>query len=200
MAATNVIPGPGSHGFRRGAAKVVRYTAAAQAIHWLTAVLVFAILPIAWHMTMLGRDDPVRETWYTVHKSVGMTILALSVIRIVWRASHPPPALPASMARVEQVLAHASHWALYAVLLAMPISGYVISAAGGHAVSYFGLFEIPALLPPNKDLSQVARAIHVFGQWAVYGLLVLHVAATAWHIAVRRDAVLDRMLPEQRAG
>lgn len=175
----------------------VRYTAFAQALHWLTALLIFAILPIAWHMTTLPREAPTRETWFTIHKSIGLTVLALSVIRIVWRGLHPPPPLPGTMGRLEAGAAVLSHWLLYVILFAMPISGYLISAAGGHPVSYFGLFEIPNIVPESKDVSRVAATIHIVGQWAVYALVLLHVAATAWHLIVPRDAVLDRMLPEQ---
>lgn len=174
-----------------------RYTATAQGLHWLTALLFVAILPVAWHMTMLERTDPTRESWFTVHKSLGLTILALAVIRLAWRALHPPPLLPGTMSRVEEWLAMASHWLLYAILLAMPISGYLLSAAGGHPVSYFGLFDVPALVPQSPILSKAGATFHILGQWAVYGLVGLHVLATAWHIAVKRDGVLDRMLPEQ---
>ena len=196
MVEANVIAGPGSSGFRRRGLRE-RYTTAAQGFHWLSALLMIAILPIAWHMTMLSRDDPARETWYTVHKSIGLTILALSVLRVIWRASHPPPALPGSMARIERLLATASHWALYAVLFAMPISGYLLSAGGGHPVSYFGLFEIPSVVPPSKDLARAGLTVHLVGQWAVYAFVLLHVAATVWHVVQRKDGVLDRMLPEQ---
>src|SRR5579875_2298226 len=130
------------------------YTATAQSLHWLTALLMFAILPIAWHMTMLARADPSREWWYTVHKSLGMTILALSVIRIVWRALYPPPPLPGTMGRMEAGAAVLSHWLLYLVLFAMPISGYLLSAGGGHPVSYLGLFEIPNIVPQSQDVSR----------------------------------------------
>ena len=175
----------------------VRYTAFAQGVHWLTVLLIFAILPIAWHMTTLPREDPTRETWFTIHKSIGMTVLALSVIRIVWRALHPPPPLPGTMARIEAGAAVVSHWLLYAVLFLMPISGYLLSAAGGHPVNYFGLFEIPNIVPRNSDLARSAAAVHILGQWAVYALIALHVLATAWHLTARRDDVLARMLPKQ---
>lgn len=175
----------------------VRYTATAQTLHWLTAVLMIAILPIAWHMTTLARDNPTRETWYTVHKSIGLTILALSIIRIVWRGLHPPPPLPGTMGKLEAAAAVASHWLLYVILFAMPVSGYLLSAAGGHPVSYFGLFDIPNIVPQNRDLSRTADLIHVAGQWAVYALVILHVLATAWHLIAHRDGILDRMLPEQ---
>jgi cytochrome b561 len=165
-----VIAGPGSAGYGRSrVARRSRYTAAAQGLHWISALLMLAILPI----------------------------LALSVLRVIWRASHAPPALPSSMARAESVLATASHWALYIVLFAMPISGYLISAAGGHPVRYFGLFDVPTVVPADPQLARAGLEVHLLGQWAVYALIVLHIAATAFHVVVRRDGVLDRMLPEQ---
>ena len=175
----------------------VRYTAGAQILHWLTAVLVIATLPIAWHMTMLARDNPTRDTWFTVHKSIGLTILALSVIRIVWRGLNPPPPLPDTTSRIESGLAHVSHWLLYLILFAMPISGYLISAAGGHPVNYFGLFTIPNVVPTNPSLAKGAAGLHVLGQWAVYALVLLHVIGTVWHLVMRRDDLLARMLPRQ---
>ena len=90
-----------------------------------------------------------------------------------------------------------SHWLLYLILLVMPISGYVLSTASGHPVTFFGLFEFPSL-PQNKLLAQLAVDIHLLTQWVVYALIALHILATTWHILLRRDAVLDRMLPEQR--
>jgi cytochrome b561 len=183
----------------RGAAKIwVRhYTPTAQVLHWITALLMFTILPVAWHIVTMNQDDPRRETWLTIHKSIGITILALTIIRIVWRWITPPPSLPGTMGQIEAAAAVLSHWLLYIVLITMPVSGYLQSAAGGHSVIYFGLFEIPSLVPQNKNMAEWATAIHNAGQWAVYTLIVLHVLATVWHLAVRRDGILDRILPVQ---
>ncbi len=176
--------------------RATRYSALGQLFHWVSALLMFAVLPLAWAMIVIARDNPNRETLYTIHKSIGVTILALTALRLGWRAVHPAPPLPASMAVWEKFLARASHWALYAAMVLMPASGYVLSSAGGHPVSYFGLFTLPAL-PQNRALAQAADWVHVMGQWAVYALIVLHVAATVFHLLVRRDGVLDRMLPAQ---
>ena len=113
---------------------------------------------------------------------------------------HPAPPLPGNLARWERAAAFGSHWLLYVILIGMPVSGYVLSTAGGHAVFYFGLFSVSAL-PESAMLAGVAKWVHVVtGQWLVYGLIVLHLLATAWHVAMRRDGVLNRMLPVQDQG
>jgi len=172
-----------------------RYTGTAQALHWLVAALMFTVLPLAWVMVSMGDAAPGKGLLYTLHKSVGLTILALAAVRLAWRAAHPAPALR-HVARWEAAGAFASHWLLYAVLVAMPVSGYLLSAAGGHPVSYFGLFTVPGL-PKDEPVAHAALAVHLATQWAVYGLVALHLAATAWHVVVRHDGALGRMLPAQ---
>lgn len=180
-----------------GAIVRVRYSGTAQVLHWLTAVLMFTILPLAWGMTAVAKDNPWRDTLFLLHKSVGVTILALTIIRLAWRGTHPAPALPQSLMPWQAFVAKLSHWLLYLILIIMPVSGYVMSSTGGHSVSFFGLFDFPAL-PQDKPISKLADAIHLTTQWAVYTLIALHLLATTWHVAVRRDGILERMLPEQR--
>jgi cytochrome b561 len=174
------------------------YTRTAQALHWITAALMSAVLPIAWVMVNMPESAHFRGLLFTLHKSVGLTIVALVAVRIAWRAKHPAPPLDdVGLARWEKVAAIASHWMLYVVLVGMPISGYLLDAAGGYPISYFGLFSVP-LLPKSPALSSAATWVHVaVGQWLVYTLVFLHVAATVWHVSIRRDGVLDRMLPPQ---
>jgi cytochrome b561 len=179
-------------------APILRYSPAMQALHWLVAALMFAVLPLAWAMTNLPRTAPDREMLFTVHKSIGVTILALMIIRIALRATRPIPAEPATMPRWMALCAVASHWLLYAALFVMPISGYVLSSAGGNPVSYFGLFTLPSI-PPNHDLEALGRSVHLTVQWAVYALIAVHILATVWHVAVRRDGLLERVLPAQQS-
>jgi cytochrome b561 len=173
-----------------------RYTATAQWLHWITALLMLATIPVAWQMHEMNRGVSMRAVYFTVHKSIGVTILLLAVARLLWRSRHPAPpltsALPGRMARI----AKANHVLLYFILLAMPITGYVHSATGGHPVSYFGLFDLPSL-PQDDAVSQFTLAAHLLGQWLVYAVIVLHLLGTAWHVVVRRDGTLDRMLPPQ---
>ena len=174
-----------------------RYTNTAQALHWIVALLMFAVIPLAWVAVSLPETAPWTEFFFTLHKSIGLTILALVAFRLFWRARHPAPLLPSHLARWERAAATASHWLLYLILIGMPLSGYVVSTAGGHTVTFFDLFTLPAL-PKNKGLENVGLFFHVLtGQWLVYALILLHVGATAWHIIVYRDGVLGRMLPQQ---
>lgn len=171
-----------------------RYNPLAQAFHWATAALVLAVLPLAWVAISLP-PAPLKGSVFVMHKSVGLTIFAIVILRIVWRMIRPAPPDP-SAPRLLTVIARVNHWLLYAIFLIMPISGYLLSALSGRDTPYFWLFSIPGL--PKDDAAQkIATAVHVFGQWAVYLLVFLHVAGTVWHLVVRRDGLLERMLPVQ---
>jgi cytochrome b561 len=176
-----------------------RYTVTAQALHWVVAALMFLVVPIAWVMMNMEHAAKLRDTLYMLHKSIGLTILLLVAVRLAWRAAHPAPPLPGNFGRVQSGLAFASHWLLYLVLLGMPISGYLLSNAGGYPVALFGTFEVPNVVPHSRSLAEAADWVHVaIGQWLVYALVLLHIAATVFHAAVRRDGVLARMLPPQQ--
>lgn len=170
-----------------------RYTRTAQALHWLTSVLVLAVLPLAWVATSLAKEAAAKPVLFQFHKSVGLTILGLVVVRILWRAFNPPPpevSEPAGLALIAKI----SHWLLYAVFLLMPVSGYLLSAYNGNTTQFFYLFPIPGFAK-DKALQETFASVHLAGQYAVYALVGLHIAATIWHAAIRRDAVLARMLP-----
>src|SRR5579875_2981646 len=170
--------------------EVRRYNATAQLLHWVVALLMFLIVPIAWVMVNMGHAAPVRGLLYMLHKSLGVTILLIVAFRLFWRATHPAPPLPGHLARVQAGFAFASHWLLYLVLLGMPISGYLLSYAGGHPFPFVGTFQVPSVVPKDAALSHAAHWVHVaIGQWLLYALVVLHIAATVFHIAVQRDRV-----------
>ena len=171
------------------------YDRVAQAVHWLVAVLAFAVVWLGWTLAAAPRNTPQRDLLMLVHQSVGLTILGVMVFRAWWRWRHPPPPLPPSLSRIELSLAWLTHVALYVFLLVMPLAGYLSMAAAGHAVSVFGLVSIPPLLPDNPRWSQVAIAIHLVGQYPLYLLVALHIAGALFHGMVRRDGVIERMLP-----
>jgi cytochrome b561 len=185
-------PTPASQG-----AEAPAYGPVAQWAHWITALLIFAAIVIAWIMIEASRDNPSRLVLFTIHKALGVTIFAIAAFRILWRAANPAPPFPSRVARWEGVFAKISHALLYVVLVGMPLSGFIDSQAGGHAVSFFYLFDLPAIIPQNKTLSKLGETAHDWLQWPLYALIILHILATVWHINIRRDGVLLRMLPKQ---
>ncbi len=171
-----------------------RYTLTAQALHWLTVLLILAILPVAWVMMSLPKGP--QQNWMLVlHRSLGVTIFAVVVVRLAWRSTHPAPPSPSGAPRSMELISQVTHGLLYALLLLMPVTGY-LQSADGRPVSYLGLFNLPQL-PKDKALGDVANVFHHLGQWGLYTLVGLHLGATVWHVAIRRDGLLSRMLPPQ---
>jgi cytochrome b561 len=170
------------------------YDPALRAVHWLMAAVIFTALPLGVWASLLPRSDLRSEVLF-VHKSFGITVLALVVLRIVIRLIVGAPAYVRPLGRLVHGAAGAGHLALYALMIAMPVSGYLSSVAGGHGVSFFGLFDLPNLVPENKALDDAASQAHFVFAWALGVTLGLHLAAVVWHARVKRDEVLTRMWP-----
>lgn len=174
------------------------YDPVARALHWAIAALAVIVVSLGLAIPEAPRNLFSRDLLLTLHRSVGLSILALTIMRALWRIGHRPPQLPASLRRIEGWLAHANHVGLYLLFIAMPLAGYINSAAAGHSVSFFGLFAIPPLVPRSLKLSQAAIATHLTLQFVIYAFVAMHVAAALMHLVVRRDGVFERMLPRRR--
>jgi cytochrome b561 len=169
-----------------------RYTRVAIALHWTIAVLVIVNLTIG-----LLHDSLLRGA-LPLHKSIGMLVLALSLVRLLWRFTHRPPPLPATVQRWEKGLAHAVHWLLYALMILIPLSGWVFTSASPkrHPLDFFGLFPLPMFpVTQDRDISHMVAERHEQLAWLMIALILLHVGAALKHRFVDRDRTLDRMLP-----
>jgi cytochrome b561 len=171
-----------------------RYTRTAIALHWLVALLILAALPLGLTMTEMPLS-PQKLKFYAWHKWLGVTVFGLVVLRLAWRASHPPPPLPESVPAWQRSVAHALHWALYALMLVIPLAGWLTSSAKGFQTVYLGVLPIPDLLAKNEALGERLAEVHAWLAYALIALLVVHVAAALKHHFVDRDDVLRRMLP-----
>jgi cytochrome b561 len=134
------------------------------------------------------------------HKSVGMTVLMLAVLRLVWRVTNRPPPLPAGMTPIERWLAPATHGAFYVLLFAMPLTGWMMSSAKNYSVSWFGLFTWPNLIAPNETAFNLLKSTHDYLSDLLFALAILHVLAAIKHHFWNKDDVLKRMLPFTGAG
>lgn len=173
--------------------QTLRYPGAMMAIHWATAALMVAVVVLAWIIPD-GESD-YKPGLLLLHHSTGLTLLALTVLRLVVRRFSDIPPEDGLAPWLEAMAARVTHFLLYAILLAMPVSGYFYSTARGNAVNWFGLFSIPPLLPASDTVRGIAWTIHTNGQLAVYVVIGLHAAAALFHLVVRRDGVMARMLP-----
>lgn len=167
------------------------YTTTAKVLHWLVALLVLATIPVGLGMTRAS-PGPLQDALFILHKGIGAMLIVLLPLRILWRLTHPPPALPGLPAR--QVWAARSvHLALYVMLVVMAASGYVLTVAGGYPIELLDRLGVPPLLPRSKPVAGAATAIHLAGKYLIGALIVLHVAAALHHALVRRDGVARRM-------
>jgi cytochrome b561 len=169
----------------------------AKFLHWITAVAVFGLLGLGLWMTGLP-ISLLKLQAYAWHKWIGLSVLALTVLRLAWRWHAPPPALPLAVTRWERRLAPLGHWTLLLLLLALPISGWLMSSASGVAIFWFGIVQVPNLIARNPHFAEVLLTLHHWLAWSLMAILALHLAAVVRHDVVRRDGILRRMWPSPK--
>ncbi len=170
------------------------YDSVAKTLHWLILLLLIGQYTIAWTMPHIGRDTP-NEGLVSLHFSIGVTILAIVILRLLWRWTHSAPTLRGVVPGWQVALAYLSHVLLYLVLLILPILGWVDACFRGYAVKFFGLFTIPQLIAASPAFAGRTGDIHAFVGTILLVLVGLHVLAALYHLIVRRDGVFSRMLP-----
>ena len=178
--------------------EVAAYDPGLRTIHWLMAALIFVTFPLGVWASLLPGGDGTRIRILFFHKSIGVTILGLIALRIVWRLIVGAPAYAEPLGKLTQAASRAGHFALYALMIAMPVSGYLGSTAGGRAVSWFGLFELPRLAAKDRSLAVAAGWAHLAFAWMLAFVLAAHLGAVIWHTAIKHDSVLTRMWPSFR--
>lgn len=171
-----------------------QYTRTAIALHWLVALLLAGAFAVGLYMHDLPLS-PMKLKIYSWHKWAGVTIFLLVTIRLAWRLGHRPPALPEAMPRWQQVAAHGLHHALYLLMVAIPLSGWLMSSAKGFQTVWFGVLPLPDLVGKDEALGKLLETVHMGLNYMLLALVVAHVAAAVKHHLVDKDDILARMLP-----
>lgn len=171
-----------------------RWGVVAKGFHWSVAVAVLVMIGTGlWAEDLPYGKLKVDVFWF--HKSLGILILATMCLRLAWRLINPAPPLPQGLKPWERWAAHLTHYGFYVVLLAMPISGWVVNSAANFPLTVFGWFEVPAIAPPSESIKDTAADVHGVLYKVILALLALHVGAALKHHFVLGDDVLRRMLP-----
>ena len=170
-----------------------RYSGVAIALHWVLGLMIIGAFGVGLYMTDLPMS-PSRLKLYNWHKWAGVTILALSALRLLWSLTHRPPAHAAGP-RWQQQAAHATHLALYGLFFAVPLVGWAYSSAAGFPIVWFGVLPLPDFVPQDKALAALIKPWHEILAWAMALLVGLHIAAALKHHFIDRDGLIHRMRP-----
>jgi cytochrome b561 len=170
-----------------------RWGSVAQFLHWLIVALIITQVLLALSAERL--HGIAKLAMLARHKSVGITILMLAVVRLVWRLVNPTPPLPTTLKPYERLLANFTHAALYLLIFAMPITGWIMTSARGFPASWFNLFQLPDLVAKNRALYETMQETHEALAWTLGAVASLHLLAALKHHFVLKDTVLRRMLP-----
>jgi cytochrome b561 len=164
------------------------------ALHWVTVVLILSLVTVGFVMEDLP-NTPFKRDVYLLHKSFGLTVLALTALRLGWRFVQPTPALPDGMPAWQRWAAHGGHLGLYALMIAIPASGWAYNWASNFATPYFGWTLLERAGAVDRELKAIAGVVHEWGVYALLALLVAHAGAAFYHHYQLKDAVLRRMAP-----
>jgi len=170
-----------------------QYGAVAQLFHWIIVGLIVTQFILANKVEDL--QGLAKIPTLALHKSVGMTIFGLAILRLLWRLANPVPPMPSDTPPWQRVAAHVSHWALYGLLFIIPLFGWLMSSARNFPVSWFKLFTFPDLIAPNRPAYEFFHEAHELLAATLFYIAIVHIAAALKHHFIDRDNVLRRMLP-----
>jgi cytochrome b561 len=169
------------------------YTTTARVLHWITAALVLTMIPIG--IAMANADfGGAQDTLYHLHRSIGVLLIPIAIVRLLYRLGHPAPPLPADVPPIQQLAAHATHWGLYALLIVQPFVGWIATSAYRAPVLFFWLFEIPPIWPEDRAFSDKMFTAHRFLGIAMALMICAHIGGALFHHFIRKDRVLMRMV------
>jgi cytochrome b561 len=171
-----------------------RYGLVAKFLHWSIAALILGLIWLGWYMVGLTYFDKWYNESLSLHKACGLLVLGLALLKLGWLAYSPSPAFPPGLARWEQIAARSVHHILILMMVLIPVTGYLISTSAGKPVSFFGLLDVPAVVPVGERLRDLAIDAHFYLAYGTGVLAAGHVLAACKHQFLDRNGTLARML------
>ena len=175
-----------------------RWGAVSQLLHWTIFVLIAVIAGLGLYMADLP-NNPEKIRLYSLHKSLGLTVLALVALRLAWRAVAGAPQPVAGTPTSQERIAAITHGALYVLMFALPLTGWLFNSAAGYPLQWFSWFNLPEIVARDPDLRELAKSLHENGFWLMLALVLAHAGAALYHHLFQHDATLTRMLPRRRS-
>jgi cytochrome b561 len=175
------------------------YPATSKLLHWLIAACVLTTAPVAIAMGRVA-EGPTQNSLYNLHKSLGVLIFILMILRVINRFAVGAPIADPKIEPWQKTVSAVVHSSIYVLLVAMPIAGYIANSAFGAPTPFFGLFNLPPIVGKNEALSTQLFTIHRYVGWVLIALVLMHVGAALFHTFIRRDNVINRMLPRALGG
>lgn len=173
---------------------VARYVATARWLHWLTAALLFVIIPLGlWIKYFEPANEAFKLRLYNMHESLGVIVFAIVLARLIYRYRNPPPSLPPDTPAAIRIAARVNHWGLYALLVWMPITGFLATNAWGFPLSIFDVLPMPVPLGKDEEIAKVLSLLHWCGAITIIVLILAHLGGVIYHTFIRRDGLLQRM-------
>ena len=173
------------------------YSRTAMLLHWLIAFLLLGQFAFGWYLSEIPRGTPPRGYFVNLHKSTGLLIGLLIVVRIGWRLTHPPPALPDSVPQWQQKVAAGTHYGLYVLMVMMPLSGYMASNFSKYGVNFFNVYKLAPWGNDDKVIYAFFNQTHLVTSWLLLAMVLVHVLAALKHVWVDRDTIFFRMWPQR---
>lgn len=174
-----------------------RYDGVTQSFHWIVVLLVVAQYATKWLPNgFASLSEKQLNAW---HLAIGPTILLLMLLRLAWRLTHNTPAPPSGLPRPLRILSRTTHWLFYALLVVLPVLGWIAASGYGANVTLLWLVPLPALIGPDKSMAESVGSVHGALAWALLVVIALHVSGALYHALIKRDGVIDRMLPAGKA-
>lgn len=173
------------------------YGTVARLFHWVTALLVFLMIPVGIAMTSQGFES-IGDQLYIFHKGAGSVLLVLVVLRILWKVTHREPPLPEGVPAIQRRIAGTTHWVLLLLLLVMTVSGYIRTVGEGFPIELLNALGVPPLIGENVELARTMSVVHKFSAYLLAALIAAHIGAAVHHAVIARDGVMGRIWPPVR--